>query len=216
MKGLLIAHNNQAERDRLAGIFRSSTYQVKTTASVAEGLGAILDKAVQVIILAGDYDEQQIARLVPLLKKCNRHLSIILVSEQSSLELLRRIRKEGIFYHALSTAGAAEQEEIRQVVDCAFENYETHANAPQSIFKKEKAMYAKSLFTTLSLMLLAVPSFAAVDTSKTYTSGILVLAFVGFCALLVVAQLLPAVMNLMGMTKNAAKSASAKKAHARN
>ena len=43
-----------------------------------------------------------------------------------------------------------------------------------------------------------------------------VLLFVGFCALLVVAQLLPAVMNLMGMTKNAAKSASAKKAHARN
>ena len=36
----------------------------------------------------------------------------------------------------------------------------------------------------------------------------LVLLFVGFCALLVVAQLLPAVMNLIGMTKDAAKKSS--------
>lgn len=216
MKGLLIAHNDRTERERLASIFSKDGYQVSTMESVVEGLGAILDKTVQVIILAGDYDEQQIAKLVPLLKKCNRHLSIILVSEQTSIELLRRIRKEGIFYHALSTAEELEQQELHQAVDCAFENYEIHANAPKTIFKKEKVMLAKSLFTTLSLMLLAVPSFAAVDTSKTYTSGILVLAFVGFCALLVVAQLLPAVMNLMGMTKDAAKSASAKKAHAKN
>ena len=95
MKGLLIAHNDRTERERLASIFSKDAYQISTTESVVEGLGAILDKQVQVIILAGEYDEQQIAKLVPLLKKCNRHLSIILVSEQSSLELLRRIRKEG-------------------------------------------------------------------------------------------------------------------------
>ena len=65
---------------------------------------------------------------------------------------------------------------------------------------------AKSIFTTLSLILMSVPAMAA-DTSKVYNSGILVLLFVGFCALLVVAQLLPAVMNLLGMTKNAAKNA---------
>ena len=63
-------------------------------------------------------------------------------------------------------------------------------------------MYAKSILTTLSLILMSVPAMAA-DTTKTYTSGILVLLFVGFCALLVVMQLLPAVMNLVGMTKKA-------------
>jgi hypothetical protein len=76
-------------------------------------------------------------------------------------------------------------------------------------------MYAKSILTTLSLILISVPALAA-DTSKTYTSGILVLLFVGFCALLVVMQLLPAVMNLIGMTKKAAKESSKQKAHARN
>ena len=49
-----------------------------------------------------------------------------------------------------------------------------------------------------------VPAMAA-ETAKTYTSGILVLAFVGICALLVVAQLLPAIKSLFGLTRDAAK-----------
>ena len=63
----------------------------------------------------------------------------------------------------------------------------------------------KALMTTLSLILFALPAFA-VDTSVTYNSGILVLLFVGFCALIIVAQLVPAVLALMGMTKAAAQS----------
>jgi hypothetical protein len=39
----------------------------------------------------------------------------------------------------------------------------------------------------------------------------LVLLFVGFCALLIVAQLVPAVMALLGLTKEAAKSTSGEK-----
>lgn len=65
----------------------------------------------------------------------------------------------------------------------------------------------KSALVALIVSLLAVSPALAADTSKVYTSGILVLLFVGFCALLVVAQLLPAVMNLFGMTKNAARNA---------
>ncbi len=58
----------------------------------------------------------------------------------------------------------------------------------------------KAILTTLSLSLFALPAFA-VDTAKTYNSGILVLLFVGFCALLIVAQLVPALLALFGMTK---------------
>jgi len=53
----------------------------------------------------------------------------------------------------------------------------------------------------------ASPAFA-VDTSQTYNSGILVLLFVGFCALIIVAQLVPAVLALFGMTKEAQKKVS--------
>jgi hypothetical protein len=72
----------------------------------------------------------------------------------------------------------------------------------------------KAILSTLSLSLLAVPAFA-VDTAKTYNSGILVLLFVGFCALLIVAQLVPAVLALFGMTKAVAQG-SRKTAAAKN
>jgi len=73
----------------------------------------------------------------------------------------------------------------------------------------------KAIITTLTLSLFAVPAFA-VDTAQTYQSGILVLLFVGFCALLIVAQLVPAVLALFGMTKEAAKQSSRKTASAKN
>ena len=44
-----------------------------------------------------------------------------------------------------------------------------------------------------------------VDTSLTYNSGILVLAFAGFLALVVVVQTIPAVISLYGMIKKAAE-----------
>ena len=209
MQGLLIANKNQEERDQLASIFSDDAYQVTSTDSVADGLEQILNKTVQVIVLAGDYDEQHIVKLVPLLKKCNRHLSIILVTDEMPLTLTRRIRKEGIFYHALSPEGEAGREEVHQAVSCAFKTYQANINAPKTIFKENTMLNVKSIFTTLSLILMAVPAMAA-DTSKVYTSGILVLLFVGFCAVLVVAQVLPAVMNLIGMTKNAANNASSR------
>ena len=71
----------------------------------------------------------------------------------------------------------------------------------------------KSLLSSLVILLLAAPAFA-VDTAVTYSSGLLVLLFVGFCALIIVAQLVPAVLVLFGMTKavtqGARKTAAAK------
>ncbi len=62
----------------------------------------------------------------------------------------------------------------------------------------------KAIVTTIVLALIAAPAFA-VDTAQTYTSGILILLFVGFCALIIVAQLVPAVLTLFGMTKAVAQ-----------
>jgi len=48
----------------------------------------------------------------------------------------------------------------------------------------------------------ATPAFAASGT-KVYNSGVLVLVLLGFCALVVVAQLIPALITLVGMLKSA-------------
>jgi len=206
MHGLLIANEDHEARERLAELFDADVIAVETTDSVYSGLEGILNKTTQVVVLGGNFEEAHVAKLVPLLKKCNRYLSIILIADEISINLLRRIRKEGIFYHALQPAGDEGREEIRQAVHSAFRNFEARSNEPQITQSKEVSMNrVKTILTSLSLVLLAVGPAMAADTSKTYTSGILVLLFVGFCALLVVVQLLPAVMNLIGMTKDAAK-----------
>ena len=54
------------------------------------------------------------------------------------------------------------------------------------------------------LAISAHPAFAA-STATVYNSGILVLGFLGICALVVVAQLIPAIMVLLGMLKGMVK-----------
>jgi hypothetical protein len=60
------------------------------------------------------------------------------------------------------------------------------------------------LMGTLIPVAATTPAFA-VDTTKTYSSGILVGVFLGFCALIVVVQLMPAIMMLIGFVKGLLK-----------
>ena len=52
-----------------------------------------------------------------------------------------------------------------------------------------------------AVILTATPAFA-VDTAVTYKSGILVLGFLGMLALIVVAQLVPALVLMFGFVKS--------------
>ena len=52
----------------------------------------------------------------------------------------------------------------------------------------------------MMLVVMAGPAFA-VDTTKTYSSGILVGCFLAFCGLIVVVQLMPTIMLLFGFVK---------------
>jgi hypothetical protein len=58
-----------------------------------------------------------------LMRKCNKNLRIILISDDSSLETLRRIREDGIFYHALKPHCQEDNEELRSAVECAVQAY---------------------------------------------------------------------------------------------
>ncbi len=64
----------------------------------------------------------------------------------------------------------------------------------------------KTTISTIFLVLaVTCPAFAA-ETTVVYKSGILVSVFVGVCALIVVAQLVPALMLVMGFIKAAVAS----------
>ena len=70
-----------------------------------------------------------------------------------------------------------------------------------------------TIITTLALVLATTPAFAA-GTMKVYNSGILVLAFLGFCSLVVVIQLIPAIITLCGMLKGLARKSDVRTAKA--
>jgi hypothetical protein len=57
-----------------------------------------------------------------------------------------------------------------------------------------------TIIMAMALCLTAAPAFA-VDTTKVYNSGILVILFLGVCALIVLVQLMPALVMLAGSIK---------------
>jgi DNA-binding NtrC family response regulator len=122
MLGLLIAEEDMNSRKQMADLFIEAGYTVTVTNSAATVLHGILKKTAQVVLLSNNFDELTATDLIPLLKKCNRNLTIILIAEDLSLPMIRKLRAEGIFYHALKPVKPEDREEIRQAVQCAFEN----------------------------------------------------------------------------------------------
>ena len=70
------------------------------------------------------------------------------------------------------------------------------------------------ILSTLAFLPATATGAFAAETAKVYSSSILALAFVGFLALVVVIQLVPAIMTLVGtltaLAKNREKSGMAK------
>ncbi len=122
MLRLLVADKDINARKQIAGILIEAGYDVMVTNSAVGAMQNVLKNNAQVLLLGTELEELNSAELLPLLKQCNRNLAIILVADEASLPLMRKVRKEGIFYHALRPAESEGREEIRQVVKCAFNN----------------------------------------------------------------------------------------------
>lgn len=126
--GLLIVDEDVTTRKQMAELFSDAGYQVSAPSSVADALVGILKKTVKVVLLSTRFDQLLATELIPLLKQCNRDLTIILVASELPLALLRRARSEGIFYHALKPVQPGDEEELCQAVKCAFDkaNHPNH------------------------------------------------------------------------------------------
>ncbi len=121
MPGLLIADEDVFSRKRMADLFINAGYQVTVTNTAAGVLYGILKKTAQVVLISTRFDELLATELIPILKKCNRNLTIILVASELPLSLIRKARSEGIFYHALKPTRPGDEDELREAVKCAFE-----------------------------------------------------------------------------------------------
>lgn len=66
----------------------------------------------------------------------------------------------------------------------------------------------RSVFLSVPMLMVMASPALAVDTSKTYSSGLLVGIFLAFCALVVVVQLMPTIVMLVGFVKGLIKGTS--------
>lgn len=128
MLALLIADDDAASRIRLGTLLMEEGYDVIATDSAANAIEGVLKDVAKVVILGGKLGGLSASDLLPILKKCKSDLKVILVSEETPLPVVRRLRKEGIFYFLMKPLGAEDRDEVRQVVQCAFQNLKTHPN----------------------------------------------------------------------------------------
>ncbi|MCK5914827.1 MAG: response regulator, partial [Deltaproteobacteria bacterium] len=119
MQLLLIADKDEETSSQIAGFFSGSEYSVIEADSVDVVLRDVLKREAKVVLLGSEFDGLSAMKIIPLLKRCNQDLTIILISNEESPALIRRFRREGIFYHALKPVNSDDREEIRQVVQCA-------------------------------------------------------------------------------------------------
>jgi DNA-binding response OmpR family regulator len=242
---ILVADSDSMIRRQMAESFRNAGYDVETTDSAVHVFCTVLEKRIPVVLLGSGFDNKMaLTDMVRLLKECNRHLTIILVSDNETLSVMRTIRQEGIFYHALKPAGQGDTAEILSAVECAFnktgrneekqtnrpaENYvaapvvDTPCSAgrmtnqasdevPESVTSnttigprhgEEMKMRAKAA-AIIAMLTAAVAGFVycVIAATKGKESGDLVIwGFLGFCALIVVGQLLPAFFSVRAAKK---------------
>jgi CheY-like chemotaxis protein len=122
MNTIMIADENLETRKVMADLCIEAGYSVTVTTTAASVLQGILKKTARVVLLGNTFDELAAADLIPLLKKCCRNLTIIVVSSDISLPVIRKLRNEGIFYHLLKPVRPEDREELKQVVACAFQS----------------------------------------------------------------------------------------------
>jgi DNA-binding NtrC family response regulator len=122
MLGLLIADNDKGTRRQMANLLIEAGYDVMVTDSSTKTIDSVRKKKAQVVLLGSELGEFTFVDLVPLLKRWNRKLMIVLIADDTPLPLIRKVREEGIFYHALRPVEPEDEEEIRQVVKYAIEN----------------------------------------------------------------------------------------------
>lgn len=122
---ILIADRDKAARQQLADFFDDSSFDVETTASAAYAIAKIVQKNEPIVILGDSFEETiSSSDVTALMHKSNKDLSIILLSDKSSLATLNSIRETGTFHHSLKPHHQEENDGLRSAVECAAEGYQ--------------------------------------------------------------------------------------------
>ncbi len=120
-KTILIAYQDDLWARSLSTFLHSIGYRVETAKMISEMIRKVRNGKIQVVLLDDEIEGGKACDLVPLFKKINDKIQIIVISSEISLELVKRLRGAGIFYQAMKPV---DLEEVKSAVECAFEKIE--------------------------------------------------------------------------------------------
>ena len=127
---ILIAYQDDLWARSLATHFHRMGYRVETVRLVSDMIRRLRNGNIQVLLLDDEIEGVQACDLVPVFKKINSHIQVIVISSEESIGGVKRLRGAGIFYQAMKPV---DLEEIRSAVECAFEKIERE-NAKEGFF----------------------------------------------------------------------------------
>jgi DNA-binding NtrC family response regulator len=120
-KALLIAYQDDLGARTLSTFFHSQGYRVDATRGMSEMIRRIRKGNVHVILIDDEIEGIKACEIVPLLKKIDPRIQIIVISSEESIGLVKRLRGAGIFYQAMKPVDLGE---VKSAVECAFEKVE--------------------------------------------------------------------------------------------
>jgi len=120
-KTILIAYQDDLWARSLVTHFHRMGYRVEVAKLVSDMIRKVRNGNIQVLLLDDEIEGVKACDLVPVFKKINSRIQVIVISSEESIGLVKRLRGTGIFYQAMKPA---DLEEIRSAVECAFEKVE--------------------------------------------------------------------------------------------
>jgi DNA-binding NtrC family response regulator len=120
-KTILIAYQDDTWARSLSTFFHGIGYRVETLKILSEMIRKVRKGGVDVVLLDDEIEGVKACDLVPLFKKLDDKMQVIVISSETSLGLVKRLRGAGIFYQAMKPF---DLEEIKSAVECAFKKIE--------------------------------------------------------------------------------------------
>jgi DNA-binding NtrC family response regulator len=135
---ILIACQEDPCTRALSALFLGNGYRVETATLVSELLRRIRSGSIHVLLVDDEIEGVKACDLVPVLKKINGIIQVIVISSEESLGPVRRLRGTGIFYQAMKPVDV---EELKSAVECALDKIDREHSAREGflafLFPKE-------------------------------------------------------------------------------
>jgi DNA-binding NtrC family response regulator len=120
-KTILIAYPDDLWARSLSTFFNGIGYKVEIAKVVSEMIRKVRERNLHVVLLDDEIEGVKAWDLVPLFKKMEDKIQVIVISSEASLGLVKRLRSAGIFYQAMKPV---DFDEIKSAVECAFKKIE--------------------------------------------------------------------------------------------